>query len=247
MNDLRMFFDSNEGGLIHKWEHYFDIYEQHFSRYRGTDVHVVEFGVFQGGSLQMWKQYFGDKASVFGIDINPACKALKEDQIQIVIGDQGDRTFLRSLRGVIPRIDILIDDGGHRMEQQIRTFEELYPAIDDNGIYLCEDMHTSYRRGWGGGYRHRGSFAEYSKTFIDSLNAWHCQEPEKLSVTDFTKSTYSLHYYDSILVIEKKPKDAPFNIRSGVARLPDFRPPKPATRRLKEKLKRVVKRVLGRS
>ncbi|NTU94604.1 MAG: class I SAM-dependent methyltransferase, partial [Bacteroidales bacterium] len=121
MNDLEKYFTENTGRLIHKWMHYFEVYDHHFSRFRGTDVHILEFGIFQGGSLQMWKDYFGPDCRIYGIDINPMCKNLEEDRVEIFIGDQEDRTFLKSLAAKIPRIDILIDDGGHTMKQQIAT------------------------------------------------------------------------------------------------------------------------------
>ena len=53
MNDLEKYFAKNTGRLIHKWKHYFEIYDRHFSRFRGSNVHVVEFGVSHGGSLRM--------------------------------------------------------------------------------------------------------------------------------------------------------------------------------------------------
>ena len=132
------------------------------ARFRGTDVHLVEFGVGHGGSLQMWKQYFGSRARIFGVDINPDCKNLEREQIEIFIGDQEDRRFLKYLAKQIPRIDILIDDGGHTMPQQIKTFEELFPHVDEKGLYLCEDLHTSYWPEFGGGHKearhfHRGT------------------------------------------------------------------------------------------
>lgn len=130
MNDLERHFTENTGGLIHKWKHYFEIYDRHFSRFRGTDVHVVEIGVSHGGSLRMWKQYFGHNAKIFGVDINPHCKKLEEEQIEIFTGDQENREFLKSLAEKIPRMDILIDDGGHTMKQQINTFEELISHVD---------------------------------------------------------------------------------------------------------------------
>ena len=247
MNDLRTYLTNNAGRLIDKWDHYFEIYDRHLSRFRNTHLHVVEIGVYQGGSLQMWKEYFGPRSRLFGVDINPACKQLEEEQIEVIIGDQSDRRFLRSLPQRVPKIDVLIDDGGHRMEQQIRTFEELFPCIDENGVYVCEDLHTSYWRGWGGGYKRRGTFIEYSKDFIDRLHAWHSREPQKLGVTDFTKSVHSLHYYDSILVIEKHPRERPFCSRTGVTVIPDFRPPKPPLQRLRARGKRALKRLLGLS
>ena len=237
MNDLEKYFTANTGRLIHKWKHFFEIYDRHFSRFRGTDVHLVEFGVSQGGSLQMWKEYFGPRAKIFGIDINPHCKQLEEDQVKIFIGDQENRKFLKSLAKKIPKIDILVDDGGHSMKQQINTYEELFPYIDENGVYLCEDLHTSYWPKWGGGYKKRGTFIEYSKNFIDALNAWHSLQPARLKVTDFTKSVHSLHYYDSILVIEKHPIEAPTHLKTGTPTVPDFHPPKSFLSRLKGKLK----------
>lgn len=236
MNDLERYFVDNTGRLIHKYMHYFEIYERHFSRFRNTDVHVVEFGVSQGGSLQMWKDYFGSECKLYGVDINPHCKKFVEDQVEIFIGDQEDRGFLQSLAQNIPRIDILIDDGGHTMRQQINTFEELFPYIDDHGVYLCEDLHTSYWSRWGGGYKKNNTFIEYSKNFIDSINAWHSKN-KALHVSDFTKSAHSLHYYDSVLVIEKKPVKKPCPRRTGEATIPDYEPPKGFLHRMKMRFK----------
>ncbi len=124
----------------------------------------------------MWKNYFGSQAKIYGLDIDPQCKKLEEDQIKIFIGDQANRDFLRELRDEIGTIDILIDDGGHTMVQQINTFNELYSAVSETGIYLVEDLHTSYWEDFGGGYERPGSFIEYAKGFIDSINAWHSHD-----------------------------------------------------------------------
>jgi hypothetical protein len=237
VNDLEKLFTENTGGLLHKWKHYFEIYDRHFSRFRGTDVHIVEFGVSQGGSLRMWKRYFGPNAKIFGIDINPHCKKLEEEQIEIFIGDQEDRRFLKSLTKKIPKVDILIDDGGHTMKQQINTFEELFSYIHANGVYLCEDLHTSYWPKWGGGYKKRRTFVEYSKNFIDYINAWHSVQSSGLSVTEFTRSVHSIHYYDSVLVIEKRPIEKPFDLKSGTRTIPDFHRPTGLLKRLKNRLK----------
>lgn len=241
MNDLEKYFTENTDKSIHKWQHYFDVYDRHFSRFRGTDVHVVELGVSEGGSLQMWKEYFGSNCKIYGVDINPYCKELEEERVKVFIGDQEDREFLRSLAQEIPRIDILIDDGGHRMQQQINTFEELFPYISTNGVYLCEDMHSSYWKGWGGGgYKKRGTFIEYTKNFIDYINAWHSQTP-RLSVTDFTRSARSLHFYDSMLVIEKDIVDEPKHLRTGEERIKQYNPPRNKLRDWKNKLKNFLR------
>ena len=214
MNDLEKYFRQNNKRLIDKWIHYFDVYDKHFSRYRNQDVVILEIGISQGGSLQMWKNYFGDKAKIYGIDINPNCKELEEENIKIFIGSQSDRRFLKEVKNQIPAIDILIDDGGHTMDQQIITFEELFGSIRNDGIYLCEDVHTSYWVKYGGGYHRKGTFIEYSKNLVDLLNAYH-SEQNSLKVNEFTKSADSIHFYDSIVVIEKKIREKPYRETTG--------------------------------
>lgn len=222
MNDLERFFRANDGRLIHKWLHYFEIYDRHFAAFRGRPLTVLEFGVSQGGSLKMWRDYFGPGLKLVGVDINPNCRQFEEEGVRIVIGDQGDRSFLRHLAAELPPIDILIDDGGHTMAQQIATFEELFPKIAPTGVYLCEDTHTSYWKRWGGGVRRRGSFIEYSKRWVDDLHAWHSREPSRLAVGDFTKTAHSVHFYDSVVVVEKRPMVPPKDERTGQASFPDW-------------------------
>jgi len=214
MSRLESYFNQNNGRLIDKWIHYFDIYERHFNRFKEKEVVILEIGISQGGSLEMWKDYFGSKAKIFGIDINPNCKAFEEENVQIFIGSQSDRTFLREIKKKIPPVDILIDDGGHTMKQQIVTFEELFDHIKEDGIYICEDLHTSYWLKYGGGYKRRHSFIEYSKDFVDYINAWHTNQ-KKLKVNNFTKSVDSLHFYSSMLVIEKKVREKPYALKKG--------------------------------
>jgi hypothetical protein len=221
MNDLEAYFHANTGKQLHKWLHYFEIYDRHFARFRGRPVAILEFGVAQGGSLQMWKHYFGPAARIFGVDVNPRCRSLEEEGVTIFIGDQGDRTFLRTLASSLPPIDILIDDGGHTMRQQIATFEEMFPAVAADGVYLCEDTHTSYWRRWGGGLRRRGSFIEHSKRLIDQLHAWHSHQPRRFAVDTFTRSAHSIHFYDSVVVIEKRPMQRPEHRKTGVLQWPD--------------------------
>jgi hypothetical protein len=205
-NHLFNYFNNNNKRLIDKWEHYFSIYENHFSRFRGNRPKILEVGVFHGGSLQMWKDYFGEGCQIYGIDIDPKCKSLEEEDIEIFIGSQTDRDFLREIKNKIGTVDILIDDGGHNMEQQITTYEELFSLVDENGVYLCEDLHTSYWWDYGGGLRKSDSFIEYSKNFIDYINSYHWRESSDVDGKPFANSVKSISYYDSILVIEKEPK-----------------------------------------
>ena len=203
------YYFSNSGRLINKWHHYFEIYHRHFEPFRGRSPVVVEVGVFHGGSLQMWQHYFGPGPHIVGIDVDARCKQFEDESTTILIGDQADRRFLAEVRERVPHIDILIDDGGHTMTQQIATFEELYPHIQPNGIYLCEDIHTSFMPEYGGGYRREGTFLEYGKALVDRLYGWYSRDHTVLTVDEFTRATYALHFYDSVLVMEKRPIDPP--------------------------------------
>ncbi|WP_167880369.1 class I SAM-dependent methyltransferase [Nocardioides guangzhouensis] len=201
-NPLEEYFLNNKRRRIHKWVHYFEIYHRHFERFRGRPVNILEFGVNQGGSLQMWRNYFGRQAYINGVDIEPRCAELGGRRIRIFIGDQEDRDFLRSIAAEIGPIDVVIEDGGHRMGQQIATFEEIYPHLSEDGVFLVEDVHTSYWPGFGGGYRKPDTFMEYAKGLTDQLNAWHSRE-EGFAVDEFTRTTKSVHFYDSIVVFER--------------------------------------------
>ena len=214
-NPLAAYFFNNPGRRMLKWHHYFDIYHRHFAAFRGRSPVVLEIGAYHGGSLQMWKEYFGPGARIVGIDIYPRCRELEEDGISILIGDQADRGFLAQVRQRFPHVDIVIDDGGHQMQQQIVSFEELYPHLQPHGVYLCEDIHTSIMREYQGGYRRPGTFLEYAKGLVDRLYAWYSEEPAVFAVDDLTRSTYALHFYGSVLVVEKRPVDQPQESMSG--------------------------------
>lgn len=213
-NPLRQYFRQHEGRRIHKWVHYFEIYHRHFARFRDEPVTIMEFGVNQGGSLQMWQDYFHADSQIIGIDLDPRCQQFEGGNVTIEIGDQEDRGFLRGLAERYGPIDVLIEDGGHHMGQQIATFEEIYPAMSPDGCFLIEDLHTSYWPRYGGGYRREGTFVEYAKGLSDQLHAWHSRSDD-LVVDDFTRSTHSMHLYDSIIVFERRERTPPVSRKRG--------------------------------
>lgn len=204
-NKLEKIFYKNKDRLIYKWVHYLDIYDKYFKMYCNKPVTIVEFGVYHGGSLQMWKKYFGPRARIIGIDINPQCKKFEEKQIKIFVGDQADASFLHRLCKEIGPVDIIIDDGGHTMKQQITTFKEMWLNLRNGGTYLIEDLHTSYWKLYGGGYKKSGTFISFAKDLIDQMNAWHSKGIAKkyLRVDKYTKSVKAMHIYDSVMVFEK--------------------------------------------
>jgi hypothetical protein len=219
-NPLRFYFRHNHGRLIHKWTHYFDIYHRHLEPYRGRSVTLVEFGIYHGGSLEMWKWYLGRRARIIGVDNDPRCKKLAGKQVEVVIGDQEDHEFLCNLRSEIGPVDIVIDDGGHTMAQQLATFEEMWPAVRDGGVFLVEDVHTSYWPNYGGGYKRSGTFIEYAKALIDQQHAWHAGEGQGPLIDYFTCSIRGMHFYDSVVVVDKAVVSQPRVEMRGVPSFP---------------------------
>jgi SAM-dependent methyltransferase len=207
-NPLAGYFLRNRERMLHKWHHYFEIYHRHLERFRGRSPVLLEIGVFQGGSLKMWRDYFGEGVKIIGVDIDPRCRQFEDDATTILIGDQSDPAFLGGIRSRFPHIDIIIDDGGHTMVQQITTLGELYGHLQPRGTYICEDVHTAYLPKWGGGLRRQGTFIEFSKALIDALHAWYfAPKGEELDV--YTTGTFGLSFYDSMVVIEKRPIEQP--------------------------------------
>jgi hypothetical protein len=194
-------FLDHDKRIIHKWKHYFPIYERHFKDFVNKSVTLMEIGCGRGGSLQMWKRYFGPHARIVGIDNYPESKKFEEDQIEIYIGEQQDTRFLDSVIGEIGIPDIIVDDGSHIMSHVTATFQFLYPRMLKNGVYLVEDLHTAYWDECEGGLRRPATFIELCKNLIDELNADHSRG--SLPPTDFTRNTMSMHFYDSIVVFER--------------------------------------------
>jgi hypothetical protein len=186
---------------VHKWKHYLPIYERYFSDFVYKPLLFMEIGCWKGGSLQLWKRYFGPQAVIIGIDINPACKAFEEDQIHVRIGPQQDTQFLQSVLDEFGMPDIILDDGSHVMSHVNATFDYLYPRMGKNGLYMVEDLHTAYWQEFEGGVRRANTFIEKAKGLIDELNADHTRGA--LPPTPFTRSTHALHFYDSIVVLER--------------------------------------------
>jgi hypothetical protein len=214
-NPLQTWFDQHQGRLLHKWSGYFEVYHRHLQRWCGQSPTVLEIGVFHGGSLQMWRDYFGPGAKIHGIDINPECRKIVEPGCQVHIGSQSDRAFLRKLLAEIGPVDIVIDDGGHRMEQLLVSFQELFFSMKADGVYIAEDLHTCYWRDYGGGYRNPASFMEVAKQLIDQLHAWHSRDRNSFLPDAFTGSAHSMHFYDSMLVIEKRDMAPPQYLYCG--------------------------------
>ena len=182
-----------------KYDTYFQTYEEMFSKYVGKKITFVEVGVLQGGSLFMWKEYFGKDARIIGIDLHPNAKELEKHGFEIYTGSQSDKNFWKNFYSKVGKIDILLDDGGHGNDQQIITLSESVNNINDNGIIVTEDVHTSYLKKFGNPSKY--SFINYSKYLVDVVNS---RFPEiKINKNnDFRKKIYSISFYESLVAIK---------------------------------------------
>jgi len=209
--DLIRFATDAPHRLLMKWEHYFSIYDRHFNRFRGKPVRILEIGVYKGGGLDLWRDYFGPDATITGIDIFDAAKELESPGTDIIICDQSNTANLERIFSKREPYDIIIDDGGHTMTQQIGSLKGLFPLLAPNGVYLIEDMHTAYWSKFEGGLRNPSSSIEFIKKLIDYVNIDHFREPDMQQLYGPLKKSLkeqliSCSFYDSICVLEKGDK-----------------------------------------
>ncbi len=220
--ELEKIFYAHDGRIAHKWHHYLAIYDQYFQSLRdnlGRAPRVLELGVSGGGSLQLWRKYFGRDACIVGVDIDTACTDRADPGSFVVIGDQADPAVLAAAIAKLGGgLDLVIDDGSHLGRHQIASFEYLYPRLSAYGLYACEDIHCCYSPEHEGGYRRDGTFVEYAKGLADRLHAWHLGGELKENFMDFARATYGIFFYLDLIVIEKRPIDMPFHIRMGKPR-----------------------------
>jgi hypothetical protein len=97
---------------------YFSSYQDVLEKYRNKQIIFVEIGVLNGGSLFMWREYFGPKARIIGIDLNPIAKKWRKDGFKIYIGSQSDPIFWRKFFRQEGKVDIILDDGGTLMSNK---------------------------------------------------------------------------------------------------------------------------------
>jgi hypothetical protein len=222
-NDLRRLFLENTGGKITKWHHYLDIYDRWFSAFRGrTDLRLLEVGVHRGGSLRMWRDYFHPDAIIVGLDIHPRSKVHEapDRNIFVEIGDQANPSDLDRVIETRGPFDIVIDDGGHTATQQATSFNRLYgDGLNDGGVYVVEDLHTSY---WPEFQDAERSFIDFVKPLVDRLHEpfldnhselrfrqGHREQLQSMDVSAFCANTRSITFYDSMVIFEKRRKAMP--------------------------------------
>ncbi len=222
INYLCDIFVRHQGNLSDKWEQYLSIYHAELSRFLnlGRPVDLLEIGVQNGGSLQIWGQYLPDDSSIVGIDIDDACRKLDlGPNIAVLVGDASDPAVLDRLIGGM-QFDIIIDDGSHRSDHIIATFDLCFGRLKPGGLYIVEDLHSSYHDSYRGGFRKPGAAIEFFKSLADALNADHFEADAASSVEApvlshlkvLSSSIARLSFYDSVVVVEKleEAKDGPY-------------------------------------
>lgn len=198
MKTITEIFDEHKDKQTSKWVHYLEIYERHFSKFVGSSVKILEIGVEDGGSLQMWKKYFGEKCEIVGIDILSKYK-YEEEQIRVEIGSQNDINFLQEIDKRYGPFDIIIDDGSHIQMDILNSFSFLYPRLNMGGVYLIEDLHTAYFHNYGGGITSPFNFISIVSKFVHDVNNDFIKEP----YTNTLINIKSINFYNSIIVFEK--------------------------------------------
>ncbi|QWC95508.1 class I SAM-dependent methyltransferase [Polynucleobacter paneuropaeus] len=177
---------------------YFQVYEELLTQYKNTAFTFVEVGILNGGSLFMWREFFGNKARIIGIDLNPLAKKWEKDGFEIFIGSQSSPQFWDQFFKEVGMIDVLLDDGGHTEEQQIITTSHCIPFINDGGMLIIEDVQTSYLKAAGNPSKY--SFISYAKNIVDAINSRNPQV--NISENSLKKRIYSATFYDSIVAFK---------------------------------------------
>lgn len=215
---LTELFLAHAGRVSDKWEQYLAIYDRELARFRdaAAPVRLLEIGVQNGGSLEVWSKFLPAGSSVVGMDIDPRCGALTfEGDITVLVGDAADPATLDRLLGD-RAFDIIIDDGSHVSRDIIATFEACWPRLAVGGLFLIEDLHASYWASHGGGFRAEGAAIEWLKGLVDALHADHLEPAvngtTRSALTALNGEVARVAFYDSVAVVEKLPatKTAPY-------------------------------------
>jgi hypothetical protein len=176
---------------------YFATYDALFGKFRGKKVTFAEIGVLGGGSLFMWRDFFGPEARIIGIDLNPSAKKWEKDGFEIFIGDQSDPDFWKTLQSSVGSVDVLLDDGGHTYLQQISTVQNGLDLIKDGGLLVVEDTHTSYMDGFGS---QKFSFMKWVYKQSDEINSRFGELDG--APTSMTRQIWSMRIFESFVAFE---------------------------------------------
>ncbi|MCP3476612.1 hypothetical protein NLM33_41220 [Bradyrhizobium sp. CCGUVB1N3] len=207
---------------IDKWEHYITKYSELFLGLP-PKVALLEIGVYRGGSLRLWSEYFSSDSVIVGVDKNPHCKTYEKANIKVAIGDQGDQRFLSDLSAQFGGFDIVIDDGSHLVSDQIASFQALIRST--RCAYVIEDTHAAY-------WQAPPSKADLSNFLIqqfDTLHEWFVAagtsesfddakwiNQHQTEISDLRRRLVSIELLDSMMIFRLGTNPPPKRLRTKI-------------------------------
>ncbi|MGX5840650.1 glycoside hydrolase family 99-like domain-containing protein [Mesorhizobium sp. ArgA1] len=218
---LRQLYGAHDGKVSDKWSIYLDEYDRMFSKYRNQPVRILEIGIQNGGSLEIWGKYFPRAEVIIGCDINEACGLLNFDdkRISVVVGDANADETQRHILEKSGAFEIVIDDGSHKSSDVVQTFSRYFPHLADGGVFVVEDLHTSYWQDFEGGLYDPLSSMSFFKRLLDLVNHehWGLEHSRTDALMAFASrygiafdettlaSIHSIEFLNSLCVITKRP------------------------------------------
>lgn len=174
-DSLESIFARHKGKVTDKWKSYLREYDRLLAPWRDKPVRILEIGIQNGGSLEVWADYFPNAQRLIGCDINPACASLtySDRRIQVFVGDANTDEIERAIREASPAFDIILDDGSHTSGDIVRSFARYFPMLVPGGLYVAEDLHCSYWQPFEGGLFEPYSSISFFKLLIDVVNREH--------------------------------------------------------------------------
>ncbi|GEM_PF-470328 len=222
-SSLRKLYHEHMGKVSDKWSLYMEEWDRLMSPYRDQPIRLLEIGIQNGGSLEIWGKYFPRAEKIVGCDIDEACRNLKyeDNRIAVVVEDANSDDGESQILQHAASFDVIIDDGSHHSNDVIRSFIRYFPLLTDNGIYLVEDLHTSYWRDYNGGLHNPLSSMAFFKRLADVLNFehWRNNKPRTSYLDGFTASLgvqlsefdfariHSIEFVNSCCIIKKSLPD----------------------------------------
>jgi hypothetical protein len=176
---LHNLYEEHAGKLSDKWSLYLTEYDRLFNDYRNKPVSLLEIGIQNGGSLEIWSKYFNNATALIGCDINPDCARLTYDdpRIGVIVGDASSSVVCQSVFERSPLYDIIIDDGSHLSSDIIKSFALYFPKLVEGGVFVVEDLHCSYWEKYEGGLFDPYSSISFFKRLADVINHEHWGVP----------------------------------------------------------------------
>jgi hypothetical protein len=217
---LSELYRDHNGKSSDKWSSYLVEYNELFSTYKSRPINLLEIGIQNGGSLEIWAKYFDQSKKIIGCDINPRCDLLTYDdpRISVLVGDANSEEIEKRILGIADEFDIVIDDGSHTSSDIIKSFARYFKHVVVGGVYVVEDLHCSYWREFGGGLYDPLSSLSFFKRLVDVIHSEHWGIAksqiailhtfrEKYGVIFDAKDLeqiHSLEFINSICVIRKR-------------------------------------------